>query len=84
MTNIIKHKDQRVGVLVDAQNMYHSARNLYKAKVNFKEVLRDAVAGRRLIRAIAYVIRTESGEEQVFFKALSKQMSASASLPSSS
>lgn len=73
MINITKHKDQRVGILVDAQNMYHSAKNLYKAKVNFKEVLRDAVAGRRLIRAIAYVIRTESGEEQVFFEALSKQ-----------
>ncbi len=73
MTSTVKHKDQRIGVLVDAQNMYHSARNLYKAKVNFKEVLKSAVAGRRLIRAIAYVIRTESGEEQVFFEALSKQ-----------
>lgn len=69
----IKRADQRVGVLVDAQNMYHSARNLYKAKVNFKEILRVAVAGRQLIRAIIYVIKTESGEEQKFFGALAKQ-----------
>ncbi len=69
----IKHKDQRVGIFVDAQNMYHSARNLYKAKVNFKEILRIAVAGRQLIRAVIYVIKTESGEEQKFFGALAKQ-----------
>jgi len=69
----IKHKDQRVGIFVDAQNMYHSARNLYKAKVNFKEILRVAISGRQLIRAVIYVIKTESGEEQKFFGALEKQ-----------
>ena len=69
---IIKHKEQRVAVLIDAQNMYHSAKNLYGAKVNFKEVLKAAVAGRKLVRAIAYVIRTESGEEKTFFEALIK------------
>ncbi len=68
----IKHKDQRVGVFVDAQNMYHSAKNLYNAKVNYKEVLKTVVADRVLIRAIIYVIKTESGEEKTFFEALSK------------
>ena len=66
----IKHKEQRVAVLIDAQNMYHSAKNLYGKKVNFKNVLKAAVAGRKLIRAIAYVIKTESGEEKSFFEAL--------------
>jgi len=66
----IKHKDQRIGIFVDAQNMYHSARNLYKSRVNFKEVLAVAVAGRTLIRAITYVIKTESGEEKSFFDAM--------------
>jgi len=69
---VIKHKEQRVGVLIDVPNLYHSAKNLYRAKVNFKEVLKTAVAGRRLIRAIAYSIRTEGGEEQAFFDALTK------------
>ncbi len=68
----IKHKDQRVIVLIDVQNMYHSAKNIYKARTNFKEILKAAVAGRKLIRAIGYVIRTESGEERSFFEALSK------------
>jgi uncharacterized LabA/DUF88 family protein len=73
MDKSTKNKDQRVGVFVDAQNMYHSARNAFGAKANFKEILKAAVAGRRLIRAISYVIKTESGEEKTFFEALSKQ-----------
>lgn len=69
---IIKHKDQRVGVFIDTQNFYHSARNLYKARVNFGAVVRDAVGDRKLVRAIAYVITTESGDESGFFDALTK------------
>ncbi len=72
-TRTISHSSQRVGVFVDAQNMYHSAKNIFKARVNFKEILNSAVAGRQLIRAVVYVIRTESGEEQKFFSALTKQ-----------
>lgn len=70
--SIIKHKEQRVVVLMDVQNMYHSAKNIYGARVNFKEVLKTAVAGRKLIRALAYVIRTETPEERSFFEALAK------------
>jgi uncharacterized LabA/DUF88 family protein len=69
---IIKHKSQRVGIFIDTQNLYHSAKNLYKSKVNFGQVVKEAVAGRQLIRAIAYVIRTESEEEKGFFEALNK------------
>lgn len=65
-------KGQRVGVFVDVQNMYYSAKNLYHAKVNFKELLREAVNGRTLIRAIAYVIKADVKEEKNFFEALSK------------
>lgn len=67
---IIKQKEQRVAMFIDAQNLYHSARNLYGAKVNFGAVLKEAVAGRHLIRAIAYVIATEGEEEKSFFEAL--------------
>ncbi len=69
---VIKHKEQRVGVFIDTQNLYHSAKNLYKAKVNFGAVLKQAVAGRELIRARAYVVTTESGDETNFFEALEK------------
>jgi len=67
-----KPKEQRVEVLIDVQNLYHSAKNLYHSRVNFQEVLKAAVAGRKFIRAFGYVIRTKTGEETPFFDALSK------------
>ena len=66
------HKEQRVAVLMDVQNLYHSAKNLYQSKVNFKEILKTSVSERKLIRIFAYVIRTKTGEEQPFFEALTK------------
>ena len=70
---MIKHTEQRVGILVDVSNMYHSAKNLYNRKTNFKEILAKAVAGRKLIRATAYAIRTETKEELPFIEALEQQ-----------
>ncbi|MGB2762418.1 MAG: NYN domain-containing protein [Minisyncoccales bacterium] len=66
------HKEQRIAILIDVQNLYHSAKNLYKSKVNFGEILKSAVSNRKLIRVFAYVIRTKTGEEQPFFEALTK------------
>jgi len=66
------YKEQRVGVFVDVQNMYYSAKNLYNAKVNFQEILRTAVERRNLIRAFAYVIKADIKEEKNFFEALNK------------
>jgi uncharacterized LabA/DUF88 family protein len=60
-----------VAVLIDVQNLYHSAKNLYNARVNFREILKTAVAGRTLIRAFGYVVSTKTGEEKPFFEALS-------------
>ena len=67
-----QHKDQRVGVFVDVQNMYHSGKNLYHANVNFDKILSAAVSNRQLIRAIAYVICSNTSEEQSFFETISK------------
>ncbi len=63
-------KEQRVGVFVDVQNMYYSAKYIYKKKVNFSSILNEAVRGRRLIRAIAYVIKADVKDESNFFDAL--------------
>lgn len=69
----IKHKNQRVGVFIDTQNLYHSAKNLYGgARVNFGQVLKDALGGRSLIRALAYMVTTEAGDEKNFIEALGK------------
>jgi uncharacterized LabA/DUF88 family protein len=66
------YKEQRVGVLVDIQNLYYSAKVLHKKKVNFGQILREATGDRKLIRAIAYGIRTLEGQEEKFFEALGK------------
>jgi len=68
--NPLKHPEQRIGVFIDVQNMYYSAKNLFNKKVNFGNIVAEAVAGRKLIRSIAYVVRTETQDEQPFFEAL--------------
>ncbi len=69
---MIQHKAQRVGVFVDVQNMYYSAKNLFDAKVNFKKILDEAVGTRQLVRAITYVVKGPQSEDDNFFLALEK------------
>lgn len=67
----VPYSDQRVAIFVDVQNIYHSAKHLHHARVNFKELLRAAVGNRPLVRAVAYVVKSDTalGEES-FFEAL--------------
>ena len=67
-----QHKEQRVGVFVDVQNLYYSAKHLYDKRVNFMAVLNEAVNNRKLIRAVAYVVKADELKENTFFEALSK------------
>jgi len=55
----VTHPNQRVGIFVDVQNLYHSAKNLYRARVNYRELLKNLVGDRQLIRAVAYVVKSE-------------------------
>ena len=66
--------EQRVGIFLDIQNLYHSARNLHGSRVNYKELIKHAAAGRRIVRTIAYVVSSDqqTGEE-AFFGALEKE-----------
>ena len=65
------HPSQRVAVLADAQNLYHTAQSLHTRNVDYTALLEEAVRDRELVRAIAYVIRADSPEEESFFDALS-------------
>ena len=70
---IVRNKDQRVAVLVDVQNLYYSARNLYSSRISFNNLLRVAVGNRVLTRAIAYVIKSDEGNgESEFFSAVNE------------
>ena len=65
------HPDQRVGIFIDVGNLYHSAKNLHQGRVNYRELIKHLVAGRHLIRSMAYVVRSDSAVgESAFFEAL--------------
>ena len=66
------HQHRRVGVFIDVQNMYYSARNIYGSKVNFGNIVKAGINNQQLVRAIAYTISTKTGDELPFFEALSK------------
>ena len=69
----LSHKNQRVGIFIDIQNLYHCAKHLYHGRVNYKELIRSLVDNRQLIRAIGYVVKSESAEgEAAFFEVLEK------------
>ncbi len=68
-----QNKSQRIGIFIDIQNLYHSAKNLYRGRVNYRELIKELTDGRQLIRALAYVVKSEAvlGEAS-FFEALKK------------
>ncbi|HEY4523952.1 MAG TPA: NYN domain-containing protein [Candidatus Paceibacterota bacterium] len=73
MNKIGQHKEQRVGIFVDVQNLYHSAKNLYHGRVNYQELIKYLLQGRKLIRVTAYVVKSEgiidsTGAREVSFE----------------
>jgi uncharacterized LabA/DUF88 family protein len=70
MSDSYVHPKQRVAVLADSQNLYHSAQSMYSRNIDYAALLEEAVAGRELTRAIAYAIRADAPEEESFFEAL--------------
>jgi uncharacterized LabA/DUF88 family protein len=69
---MLDFSNRRVGVFIDVQNMYYSARNIYGSKVNFGNIVKMTAGNQKLIRAVAYTISTKTGDELPFFEALHK------------
>ena len=70
---MFEHPAQRVGIFFDVQNIYHSAKHLYNSRVNFEKLIKELVGTRTLIRAVAYVVKSDAVPgEQSFFEALEK------------
>jgi uncharacterized LabA/DUF88 family protein len=67
---MIKRPEQRVVVLIDTQNMYHSAKHLYGAHLNFGRLVELLVGERNLVRAVAYAATSKGGDEKGFLEAL--------------
>ena len=65
-----RNSHQRVGIFVDVQNMFYSARSLHQSKVDYSKLLQELVAGRKLVRAIAYVVQKPDVDQTAFLEAL--------------
>lgn len=69
--NPFAHTSQRVAVLIDAQNIYHSAKNFYRRQVDFRRLVDLVLGERNLVRALAYVVKSDLTPKEVsFFEAL--------------
>ena len=67
-----KQRGQRVGVFVDVQNMFYSAKHLYQAKINYRRMLEDLTGGRQLVRAVAYLVTKPEVDQTAFVDALTR------------
>ncbi len=69
--NPFASSSQRVGIFIDTQNIYHSAKNFYGKNVDFGKLVEILNQGRNLIRSIAYVIKSDLSPKEIsFFEAL--------------
>lgn len=67
---IYENTDQRIAIFVDVQNMFYSAKTLYQSKVDYRKLLDGIVRGRKLVRAIAYVVQKADVDQSSFLEAL--------------
>lgn len=61
---------QRIGIFIDVQNMFYSAKLLHQSKVDYGRLLREIAGTRQLIRAIAYIVQKPDVNQSGFHEAL--------------
>ncbi len=67
----IEWKDLKVGVFIDVQNMFYAAKNQFEARLDYVKTLQHILKGRRLIKAIAYIIENPEIDQSAFVSLLS-------------
>ncbi|GIW65741.1 MAG: NYN domain-containing protein [Candidatus Parcubacteria bacterium] len=65
--NPLHYQNQRVAIFIDTQNIYHSARNFYNKKIDFANLVKLLTGERSLIRAIAYVVKSNLSPKEISF-----------------
>ncbi|MFC1614929.1 NYN domain-containing protein, partial [Gemmatimonadota bacterium] len=68
----IPREQMRVGVFVDVQNMFYAAKKLDGARLNYEVMLDTILAGRRLIKAVAYIVEARI-DQSGFISVLEKK-----------
>ena len=70
---IIPNKEQRIGIFIDIQNLYHSAKNLYGGRGKHAQLMKALSGGWKLGRPPGYSgKRGDMVGEETFFEALQK------------
>ncbi len=67
---VYENTAQRVGIFVDVQNMFYSAKTLHQSKIDYRKLLEGILRGRQLVRAIAYVVQKADVDQSSFLEAL--------------
>ncbi|MFC2140232.1 NYN domain-containing protein [Candidatus Auribacterota bacterium] len=70
LSKATKMLNQRIGVFVDVQNLFYSAKYIHHSKINFKKLLEIVVGGRGLVRALAYIVQKADIDQGNFIDAL--------------
>lgn len=63
----------RVGIFVDVQNMFYAAKKLDGARLDYESMLDRIVSGRRLIKAVAYIVESSEIDQSGFISVLEKK-----------
>jgi len=61
---------QRVGIFVDVQNLFYSAKYQHHMKVDFAKLMEMCLNGRSLVRAVAYIVQTPDIDQSSFINVL--------------
>ena len=67
---IYQNTEQRVAIFVDVQNMFYSAKTLHQSKIDYRKLMDGILRGRKLVRAIAYVVQKADVDQSGFLEAL--------------
>jgi len=63
---------QRVAVLVDVQNMFHSAYDCFHGRLNYRKLFETVESGRQVVRSIAFAV--QDGNDQNSFFAMLREV----------
>ena len=69
-THFPKEKGKRLGIFIDCQNVYYSAKKHFNKKLDYLLLLADIVKDRHLVKAICYLVQQYEGELEGFISML--------------
>lgn len=70
LRDVIPNKGRRLGIFVDGQNVYYSARLHYGKRVDYKKLISMLTRDRHLVKAVCYIIEQPDVEQEKFINML--------------